>query len=197
MKKNIKNVFKTGIIIIIFLAFVMPGVAITEKKLSEDTLNFADATFEWIPFDASGSHTIVGNEIILHETGQSVTLEIYVSGWYPNLLKTVQATVDSSGYSNGVGGTLVPLGWPGTPEDGCFIDTSRTDFVFNDMVRTIREAEGWMWDQDTQKAQKKDDHMMENLYRLLMLDTQFRYFEDDDDKQEEEGDRGKTRGGGY
>ena len=115
MKKNIKNVFKTGIIIIIFLAFVMPGAAITEKKLSEETLSFADATFKWIPVDASGLHTIVGNEIILHETEQSVTLEIYVSGWSPSLLTTVQATVDSSGYSNGVGGTLVPLGWPGSP----------------------------------------------------------------------------------
>ena len=117
MKNNIKNVFKTGIIVTIFLAFVMPGVAIIEKKLSEDALVFADATFEWIPVSASGLHTIVDNEIVLHETGQMVTLEIYVSGWSPKLLKTVQATVDSSQYSNGVGGTLIPFGWPGTPED--------------------------------------------------------------------------------
>jgi hypothetical protein len=134
MKNKIKNVFKIGIIIIIFLAFVMPGVATTENKLSEENLDFADATFDWVPVSASGLHTIVGNEIILHETGQIVTLEIYVSGWSPKLLKTVQATVDSSKYSNGVGGTLIPYGWPGTPENGCFIDTSRTDFVFYGMV---------------------------------------------------------------
>jgi hypothetical protein len=37
MKNKIKNVFKIGIIIIIFLAFVMPGVATTENKLSEES----------------------------------------------------------------------------------------------------------------------------------------------------------------
>jgi hypothetical protein len=134
MKKNIKNVYKAGIIITICLAFVMPGVAFSEKNLSKEISDFADATFEWIPVSASGSHTIVGNEIILHETGQIVTLEIYASGWVPKLLKTLQATVDSSTYSNGVGGTLVPYGWPGTPQNGCFIDTARTDFVFYGMV---------------------------------------------------------------
>jgi len=134
MKNNIKNVYKTGIILTICFAFVIPGIAFTEKNLSKETSVFADATFEWIPVSASGLHTIVGNEIILHETGQIVTLEIYVSSWSPKLLKTIQATVDSSTYSNGVGGTLIPYGWPGTPEDGCFIDTSRTDFVFYGMV---------------------------------------------------------------
>jgi hypothetical protein len=46
-------------------------------------------------------------------------------------------------------------------------------FVFDDCVRTIYEIEGWMWDKDTQKAAKVDDHMMENLYRLLLLDTKW------------------------
>jgi len=148
MKNNIKIVYKTAIIITICLAFVIPGVAFTEKNLYKQTLVFADATFEWIPVNASSLHTIIGNEIILHETGQIVTLEIYVSGWSPKLLKTVQATVNSSKYSNGVGGTLIPYGWPGTPENGCFIDTSRTDFVFNGMVfidAVYHSALDYMW----------------------------------------------------
>jgi hypothetical protein len=46
-------------------------------------------------------------------------------------------------------------------------------FFFDDLIRTIYEIEGWMWDKDTNKAVKLDDHMMENLYRLLLLDTQW------------------------
>jgi len=48
-------------------------------------------------------------------------------------------------------------------------------FFFNDLVRTIFEIEGYMWDEKTQKLQDKDDHMMENLYRICLLNT--RYFE--------------------
>jgi hypothetical protein len=134
MKNIIKNAFKTGLIITILLAFIMPGNAVTENKLSEETLSYATATFKWIPVDATGLHTINGNEIVLYETGQSVTFEIYVSGWAPHQLQTVQAAVDSSKYANGVGDNLVPYGWPGTPENGCFIDTIRPDFVFNGMT---------------------------------------------------------------
>jgi hypothetical protein len=54
-------------------------------------------------------------------------------------------------------------------------------FFFDDLVRTIYEIEGWMWDDD-QKASKEDDDMMENLYRLLLLNTKwsepFDYFHD-------------------
>ena len=45
-------------------------------------------------------------------------------------------------------------------------------FFFDDLQRTIYEIEGWMWDDDN-KAAKVDDHMMENLYRLLLLKTQW------------------------
>ena len=69
MKNNIKNVYSLVIIIAICLAFLMPDVAFSEKNLFKETSVFADATFEWIPVNASGSHTIVGNEIILYETG--------------------------------------------------------------------------------------------------------------------------------
>ena len=46
-------------------------------------------------------------------------------------------------------------------------------FFFDDLQRTIYEIEGWMWDKDTNKASKVDDHMMENLYRLLLLNTKW------------------------
>ena len=46
-------------------------------------------------------------------------------------------------------------------------------FVFNDLKRTIFEFEGYLWDEDTQKPQDKDDHMMENLYRLMLENTQW------------------------
>jgi hypothetical protein len=44
-------------------------------------------------------------------------------------------------------------------------------FFFNDLARTTFELESWMYDEDTQKPQKKDDHMMENLYRILLENT--------------------------
>ena len=46
-------------------------------------------------------------------------------------------------------------------------------FFFDDLVRTIYEIEGWMYDKDTQKPSKDDDDMMENLYRLLLLNTKW------------------------
>ena len=44
-------------------------------------------------------------------------------------------------------------------------------FVFRDCKRTIKEIEGWMYDEDTQVPVKKDDHMMENLYRICLENT--------------------------
>ena len=52
-------------------------------------------------------------------------------------------------------------------------------FFFDDMVRTLFEIEGWMWDKETNKAVDKDDHMMENLYRLCLLNTQWINPQDD------------------
>lgn len=46
-------------------------------------------------------------------------------------------------------------------------------FFFDDLVRTLYEIEGYMWDKDTNKAVDKDDHMMENLYRICELNTQY------------------------
>jgi len=57
-------------------------------------------------------------------------------------------------------------------------------FVFNDMVRTCHEFEAWMYDEDTQKPQKKDDDdMMENLYRLLLENTIWYPMEEEDDEE--------------
>jgi len=46
-------------------------------------------------------------------------------------------------------------------------------FFFDDLRRTIWEIEGYMYDEEKQKPLDKDDHMMENLYRLCLLDTKW------------------------
>lgn len=45
-------------------------------------------------------------------------------------------------------------------------------FFFNDLVRTIMEIEGYMYKDGA--PIDADDHMMENLYRLSLLDTKWR-----------------------
>lgn len=57
-------------------------------------------------------------------------------------------------------------------------------FIFRDLIRTIYEIESWMYDKDTQKPQKKDDHMMENLYRMMLLDTVYYPPEDEIDEED-------------
>ena len=160
MKKKIRNFFEKGVILTILFALAMQGIATTESVLSEDDLGFSDAEFKWVPVYGGGLHTIMGDEIILHDVPQLVTLEIQVSSWDPNLLKTLQATVDSTGYSNGVGDTLNPLGWPGSPEDGCFIDTSTTDYVFYGMTAIDAVYTGdldYMWGATLIVGTKADD----------------------------------------
>jgi len=160
MNKKIRNFFDIGVILTILFALAMQGIATTESVLSEDDLGFSDAEFKWVPVYGGGLHTIMGDEIILHDVPQLVTLEIQVSSWDPNLLKTLQATVDSTGYSNGVGDTLNPLGWPGSPEDGCFIDTSTTDYVFYGMTAIDAVYTGdldYMWGATLIVGTKADD----------------------------------------
>jgi hypothetical protein len=57
-------------------------------------------------------------------------------------------------------------------------------WFFDDLIRTIYEIEGYMWDEKTGKPKDKDDHFMENLYRILLCDTH--YVEPDDEDYEEE-----------
>ena len=70
------------------------------------------AEFILKPIRASGTYTIVGNEIRLTGAGQRVFLEVQLKGWTPNLLRTYEAKIDASTYdgaSDGMAtGTLAP-----------------------------------------------------------------------------------------
>ena len=57
-------------------------------------------------------------------------------------------------------------------------------FFFDDLRCTIREIEGYLWDEDTQKPIDADDHFMENLYRLLLLDTKWTSLEDESEDED-------------
>jgi len=46
-------------------------------------------------------------------------------------------------------------------------------FFFNDLKRTIMEIEGYMTDENTGLPSKENDDMMENLYRLTLLGTEY------------------------
>jgi len=59
--------------------------------------------------------------------------------------------------------------------------------VFDDLTRFLYEIEGYMWDKETQKPVDKDDHMMENLYRVCLLDTHWEAPEAYDDFWEPSG----------
>lgn len=47
-------------------------------------------------------------------------------------------------------------------------------FFLDNCVRTILEIETWMWNPKTGKPMDKDDHMMENLRRLITLGTRWK-----------------------
>lgn len=71
-------------------------------------------------------------------------------------------------------------------------------FIFNDQVRTIYEIEGYMYDKETQNPMDKDDHMMENLYRLILLGTTWYELEPDrDDSEDAFNSEGRSHIGGY
>ncbi len=57
--------------------------------------------------------------------GSEVDLAIEATGWElapgaPSL-GAIIATVESNGYSNGIGGDLIPKGWPDSPTDGAYL----------------------------------------------------------------------------
>lgn len=68
-------------------------------------------------------------------------------------------------------------------------------FVYSDLKRTIYEFEGYLWDEDTQKPQDKDDHMMENLYRIMLMDT--KWYEDYSSMYKEAEELGRNEMTGY
>lgn len=53
-------------------------------------------------------------------------------------------------------------------------------FFFPNLKRTIMEIEGWMYD-DKGIPLKENDDMVEGLYRLCLLDTQYEEMEDEDE----------------
>jgi hypothetical protein len=110
-----------------------------------------------LPARATGSHTIVGNEMILDSPGQQIALDIFFSDWDPDetgeLLKGYQVVVDGASYTTGIAGALTPYRAPcntpsdcgnsvagggscsgeGIPANQChagFIRISREDFAF-------------------------------------------------------------------
>jgi hypothetical protein len=62
-------------------------------------------------------------------------------------------------------------------------------WFFDDLIRTIYEIEGYMWDEKTGKPKDADDHFMENLYRILLCDT---HYTDPDEEEYEEEDHETT-----
>lgn len=64
------------------------------------------AEFVLQPISASGTHTVVGNEIRLTGGGQRVFLEVKIKGFAPSPLKTYQATFNAAGYTSGTTGVL-------------------------------------------------------------------------------------------
>lgn len=71
-----------------------------------------------------------------------------------------------------------------------------TLFFFNDLRMMIMEMEDLMYDDDTQKAQKKDDHFVEGLYRILLRDTRW-YAMEEEDEDAFEPKRKVTSSAGY
>ncbi len=53
------------------------------------------------PVGATGTHTIIGNDIFLPSGPQRVGLEVRIAGWGLEHLKVVQMAIDSSGFANG------------------------------------------------------------------------------------------------
>lgn len=114
------------------------------------------AEISLVPVNATGPHTIVGNQITLNGIQQRVFLEIRLANWDPDqngspLLKLYQAVIDSSGFTSAQEGTLARPIVPCTNDVTCestlgngstcaapfpdeclhgFIDSSRTDYVF-------------------------------------------------------------------
>ena len=116
-----------------------------------DQCNGADLAL--VPVSADGPSLILGNEIRV-EPGTRVFLELRLGGWDPEPVNEYRLTIDSSGYSNGLAGSLAPAGEPCESDTDCvaafgagatcndpfgagvkctagFIDTERADLAFS------------------------------------------------------------------
>lgn len=71
-------------------------------------------------------------------------------------------------------------------------------FMFDDLIRTLFEIEGYMYDDKTQKPKDENDHMMENLYRTLLLNTKYvEPEEEQDDPDWHDGNENRDKTTGY
>ena len=71
-------------------------------------------------------------------------------------------------------------------------------FLMDNCQRTLYEMEGYTWDSKTGKPIDKDDHSMENLYRLCLLNTRYVEPEDEYDySMAGVGDSGRNKVTGY
>ena len=70
-------------------------------------------------------------------------------------------------------------------------------FFFKDLTRTIMEVEGWMTDTKTGKPKKENDDMMENLYRILILGSEYEDMDEDEDEDYESSESGRSTTTGY
>ncbi len=120
------------------------GIALAPAEAAEIAL---------VPVDAGTDHVIDGQEITVFTGDTTVTLELRVSGWDPDLdgapvLRSYQAQLDSSGFTSGDSGTVaIPLTpctsgadcgadsiclWPGfcKPVESVYVDVWHPDYVF-------------------------------------------------------------------
>jgi hypothetical protein len=76
-----------------------------------------------------------------------------------------------------------------------------TLFIFNDLIHTIKEIEGLMWEKadmsDKEKVSKVEDDMMENLYRLILLNTEYTTMPYDDEDEYDTEDQNINETTGY
>jgi len=79
-----------------------------------------DFTVTLQPRTSSGPHVIVDNEIVMPAGGEIVWLDIWYYNWgVGNPVKTWVAKIDSSGYTSGLAGELVPWNPPCTSDADC------------------------------------------------------------------------------
>jgi len=86
------------------------------------------ATIGLRPVSATGPYSIADYHITV-TPGSQIVLEIQISGWAPNPLRTYQASLNSAGYTSGAAGSLAPLVVP-DPAAGCFIDAGHANYIF-------------------------------------------------------------------
>jgi len=83
------------------------------------------AEFSLVPIDAGTHHVIDGREITLFSGDTTVTLELRLSGWDPDLdgdprLRSYDAAIDSSGFASADSGSLCLAAIPCSSDEDCF-----------------------------------------------------------------------------